>query len=123
MRAIRNMVDEVLQWLSPQFDRMYGKEGRRSIPAEKLPRAQLRQLRYSIRSERLLMEEIDYSVLFCWFVGLNLDEEVRDATVFTKNRDRLLEGDVAKPFLARVVEQAAARHLTSTNTSRWMGRC
>ena len=72
------MVDEVLQWLSPQFDRMYGKEGRRSIPAEKLPRAQLRQLRYSIRSERLLMEEIDYSILLRWFVGLKLDEEVRD---------------------------------------------
>src|SRR5437879_11084378 len=68
---------------------------------------------YSIRSERLLMEEIDYSMLFRWFVGLNLDEEVWDATSFTKNRDRLLEADVAKQFLAQVVEQARAQGLTS----------
>lgn len=113
LRAIRNMVDEVLQSLSPQFEPMYAKEGRPSIPPEKLLRAQLLQLLYSIRSERLLMEEIDYSILFRWFVGLNLDEEVWDATVFTKNRDRLLEAEVAKQFLARVVEQAAAQHLTS----------
>jgi len=107
------MVDEVLRSLSPQFHHMYAKEGRPSIPPEKLLRAQLLQLLYSIRSERLLMEEIDYSILFRWFVGLNLDEEVWDATVFTKNRDRLLEADVAKQFLARVVEQAAAQHFTS----------
>jgi transposase len=68
---------------------------------------------YSIRSERLLMEEIDYSMLFRWFVGLNLDEEVWDATTFTKNRDRLLEAEVAKLFLMQVVEQARAKGLTS----------
>jgi transposase len=107
------MVDEVLRGLSAQFDGMYAREGRPSIAPEKLLRAQLLQLLYSIRSERLLMEEIDYSILFRWFVGLNLDEEVWDATVFTKNRDRLLEGDVAKQFLALVVEQARAQHLTS----------
>jgi len=109
LRAIRTMVDEVLRALSPQFDRMYAREGRPSIAPEKLLRAQLLQMLYSIRSERLLMEEIDYSVLFRWFVGLNLDEEVWDPTVFTKNRDRLLEAEVAKQFLAQVVEQARAK--------------
>ena len=108
LRVIRMMVDEVLRALSPQFDRMYAREGRPSIAPEKLLRAQLLQMLYSIRSERLLMEEIDYSMLFRWFVGLNLDEEVWDPTVFTKNRDRLLEAAVAKQFLAQVVEQAAS---------------
>jgi transposase len=113
LRAVRGMVDEVLDALSPQFDRMYAREGRPSIAPEKLLRAQLLQMLYSIRSERLLMEEIDYSVLFRWFVGLNLDEEVWDATTFTKNRDRLLEAEIAKLFLAEVVEQARTRGLTS----------
>src|SRR6516225_11211718 len=106
LRAIRTMVDEVLSRLSPQFDRMYASEGRPSIAPEKLLRAQVLQMLYSIRSERLLMEEIDYSILFRWFVGLNLDDEVWDATVFTKNRDRLLAAEVAKEFLSLVVEQA-----------------
>ena len=110
---IRAMVDEVLEQLSPRFDAMYAKVGRPSIPPEQLLRAQLLQMLYSIRSERLLMEEIDYSMLFRWFVGLNLDDEVWDATMFTKNRDRLLEADVAKEFLAQVVEQARAQGLTS----------
>jgi transposase len=113
LRAIRAMVDEVLRALSPQFDGMYASEGRPSIAPEKLLRAQLLQMLYSIRSERLLMEEIDYNMLFRWFVGLNLDEEVWDATVFTKNRDRLLEAEVAKQFLAQVVEQAQGKGLTS----------
>ncbi len=78
-----------------------------------LLRAQLLQMLYSIRSERLLMEEIDYSMLFRWFVGLNLDEEVWDATTFTKNRDRLLGAEVAKEFLAQVVAQAGEKGLTS----------
>ena len=106
LRPIRAMVDEVLRGLSPEFDRMYAKEGRPSIAPEKLLRALIVQLLYSVRSERLLMEEIEYSILFRWFIGLNLDEKVWDATVFTKNRDRLLEGDVARQFLARVVAQA-----------------
>jgi transposase len=113
LRAIRVMVDEVLRQLSGRFSRMYARMGRPSIPPEKLLRAQLLQMLYSIRSERLLMEEIDYNMLFRWFVGLNLDEEVWDPTTFTKNRDRLLEGDVAKEFLGQVVRQAAARGLTS----------
>jgi len=113
LRAVRAMVDEVLGALSPEFDRMYAREGRPSIAPEKLLRAQLLQMLYSIRSERLLMEEIDYSMLFRWFVGLNLDEEVWDATTFTKNRDRLLEAEVARRFLQQVVEQARQRGLTS----------
>src|SRR5438309_2457984 len=113
LRTIRAMVDEVLTQLSRRFDAMYARVGRPSIPPEKLLRAQLLQMLYSIRSERLLMEEIDCSMLFRWFVGLNLDEEVWDATSFTKNRDRLLEADVAKQFLAQVVEQARAQGLTS----------
>jgi transposase len=117
LRAIRTMVDEVLRALSPQFGRMYAREGRPSIAPEKLLRAQLLQMLYSIRSERLLMEEIDYSMLFRLFVGLNLDEEVWDATSFTKNRDRLLEAEVAKQFLAQVVEQARAQSLTSDEHS------
>jgi transposase len=99
LRAIRAMVDEILAQLSPQFDTMYARVGRPSIAPEKLLRAQLLQMLYSIRSERLLMEEMDYNLLFRWFVGLNADDEVWDPTVFTKNRDRLLQGEVAKEFL------------------------
>jgi transposase len=113
LRAIRTLVDEVLKQLSPRFDSMYAKVGRPSIPPEQLLRAQLLQLLYSVRSERLLMEEIDYNLLFRWFVGLNADDEVWDATVFTKNRNRLLEAEVAKEFLAQVVAQARVRGLTS----------
>jgi transposase len=92
---------------------MYARVGRPSIAPEKLLRAQLLQMLYSIRSERLLMEEIDYNLLFRWFVGLNADDEVWDATTFTKNRDRLLEADVAQEFLGCVVEQARGKGLTS----------
>ena len=113
LRAIRTMVDEVLAQLSGALDAMYASVGRPSIAPEKLLRAQLLQMLYSIRSERLLMEEMDYNLLFRWFVGLNADDAVWDATVFTKNRDRLLEADVAKLFLAQVVAQAGARGLTS----------
>src|ERR1700720_2822245 len=113
LRAIRAMVDEVLSQLSRRFDGMYATVGRPSIAPEKLLRAQLLQMLYSIRSERLLMEEMNYNLLFRWFVGLNADDEVWDATVFTKNRDRLLEADVAKEFLSRVVEQAQPKGLTS----------
>ena len=113
LRAVRAMVDEVLKQLSPRFDAMYAKVGRPSIPPEQVLRAQLLEMLDSIRSERLVMEEIDYSMLFRWFIGLNLDDEVWDATVFTKNRDRLLGADVAKEFLAHVVEQARGKGLTS----------
>ena len=113
LRVIRVMVDEVLSQLSRRFATMYARVGRPSIAPEKLLRAQLLQMLYSIRSERLLMEEMDYNLLFRWFVGLNADEEVWDATTFTKNRDRLLEAEVAKEFLAQVVAQARAKGLTS----------
>jgi transposase len=113
LRAIRVMADLGLKQMSERFDAMYAKTGRPSIPPEKLLRAQLIQMLYSVRSERLLMEEIDYSMLFRWFVGMNLDEAVWDVTVFTKNRDRLLEGDVAREFLCEVVEQARQKKLTS----------
>ena len=106
LRRVRAMTDEILEAMSPLFDAMYAEGGRPSIPPEKLLRAQLLQMLYSVRSERLLMEAIDYSILFRWFVGLNLDEKVWDATSFTKNRDRLLEAAVAKEFLAQVVERA-----------------
>ena len=106
LRPIRTMVDKVLKELSPEFAKMYSQVGRPSIPPEQLLRALLLQMLYSVRSERLLVEEIDYNILFRWFVGLNLDDEVWDATVFTKNRDRLLAAEVAKEFLALVVEQA-----------------
>jgi transposase len=113
LRRVRAMTDEILNSMSPLFDAMYAEGGRPSIPPEKLLRAQLLQMLYSVRSERLLMEEIDYSILFRWFVGLNLDEAVWDATTFTKNRDRLLEGAVAKEFLAQVVDRARQGGLVS----------
>lgn len=113
LRPIRKMVDEALQKLSPQFDEMYSWTGRASIPPEKLLRALLLQSFYSIRSERLLMEQLDYNLLFRWFVGLNMDDPVWHATVYSKNRDRLLEGEIAQAFLKQVVEQARERDLLS----------
>jgi transposase len=113
LRAIRVMADEALWNMSERFEAMYSRTGRPSIAPEKLLRAQLLQMLYSVRSERLWMEEIDYSLLFRWFVGLNLDEPVWDVTVFTKNRNRLLEGDVAREFLGEVVKQAQEKNLTS----------
>jgi transposase len=113
LRSIRVMVDRALREMSPLFDEMYSEIGRPSIAPEKLLRAQLLQMLYSVRSERLLMEEIDYSVLFRWFVGMNMDEPVWDVTVFTKNRDRLLEHNVAKVFFAQVWQQAEQAKLTS----------
>ena len=103
LRPIRRMTDAALQRLSPRFDRLYSTIGRPSIPPEKLLRALLLQMLYSIRSERLLMEELDYSVLYRWFVGLSLDDPIWDATTFTKNRDRLLDGDIADAFFAEVL--------------------
>lgn len=113
LRAVRTMTNEVQEGISPLFDAMYAEKGRPSIPPEKLLRAQLLQMLYSVRPERLLMEEIDYSILHRCFVGLNLGEPVWDATSFTKNRDRLLEEAVAKEFLAQVVERARAGGLVS----------
>lgn len=113
LRAIRRMADEALAKMSKRFDSMYATIGRPSVPPERLLRAQLLQMLYSVRSERLLMEELGYNILFRWFVGMSLEEPVWDVTVFTKNRNRLLEGDVAREFLAQVVQQATDKGLTS----------
>ena len=113
LRPIRTLVDEVLRDLSPRFARLYAKTGRPSIPPEKLLRALLLQTLYSIRSERQLMEQLDFNILYRWFVGLSLDAPVWDVTVFTKNRERLLAGDIAQAFFAAVVKQAQARQLLS----------
>src|SRR6266545_1090528 len=106
LRAIRAVVDEVLRDMSHEFDGLYARVGRPSIPPERLLRAQLLQIFYSIRSERLLMEQLDYNMLFRWFVGMEMDEPIWNATVFTKNRDRLLNQEIARSFFRRVVERA-----------------
>ena len=113
LRAIRALMDEVLAELSSRFDTMYSRVGRPSIPPEQLLRAQLLQVLYTIRSERQLMEQLDYNLLFRWFVGLNLDDAVWAPTVFTKNRQRLLDGEIATAVLERVVDQARRRGLLS----------
>jgi transposase len=113
LRAIRQITDKVLQRLSRVFSRMYSRVGRPSIPPEKLLRALLLQVLYTIRSERMLMEQLNYNLLFRWFVGLNLDDEVWDVTVFTKNRERLLKAKVAQRFFQRVVEEARGLNLMS----------
>lgn len=113
LRPVKAMADEALRALSGDFDRMYSKVGRPSIPPEHLLRALLIQCFYGIRSERLLMEQLEYNLLFRWFVGLSMDDRVWDPTVYSKNRDRLLGGDIARRFLEEIVEQARQRGLTS----------
>ena len=113
LRSIRAVVDEALEVLSPEFEQLYSKVGRPSIPPEKLLRGLLLQAFFSIRSERQLMEQLDYNLLFRWFVGLPMDAAVWDASVFSKNRDRLLEGDIATQFLAAVLNQKRVRALLS----------
>jgi transposase len=113
LRAIRQITDTILKELSEDFSRMYSAIGRPSIAPEKLLRALLLQVLYTVRSERMLMEQLEYNLLFRWFVGLNMDELVWDVTVFTKNRDRLLKADIAKKFFGLVVEQARSWNLMS----------
>jgi transposase len=113
LRGIRRMTDRALARLSPRFGTLYVKFGRPSVPPEKLLRALLLQALYSIRSERQLMEQLDFNILFRWFVGLGLDERVWSATTFTKNRDRLLDGDIAAAFFDAVLLQAEAHQLLS----------
>jgi len=113
LRPIRAITDAVLVQLSKAFARMYSQIGRPSIPPEKLLRALLLQVLYTIRSERMLMEQLEYNLLYRWFVGLNVDDAVWDVTVFTKNRTRLLSADIAKQFLHLVVEQARGLDLLS----------
>jgi transposase len=113
LRPIRQLVDQVLVELSPEFDRLYARTGRPSVPPEKLLRALLLQVLYTVRSERLLIEQLDDNLRFRWFVGLNMDDPVWDPTTFTKNRQRLLDGDIAQRFFDRVLAQAQARDLLS----------
>src|SRR5262245_61675606 len=113
LRVIRMMVDTILEDLSPRFESLYAKTGRPSIAPEKLLRALLLQVLYSVRSERLLMEQLDYNLLFRWFVGLSMDDFIWDATVFSKNRDRLLEGEIARAFFERVLCHAREQRLLS----------
>lgn len=113
LRAIREMTDRALQEMSPRFEQLYAKTGRPSIAPEKLLRALLLQVLYSIRSERMLMEQLDYNLLFRWFVGLNMDDAIWVPTVFSKNRDRLLEGDIAEGFFAQLLTQAKEDGLLS----------
>ena len=107
LRAIRKLCDEVLKEMSKEFEGLYASVGRPSIPPERLFRALLLQVFYSIRSERMLMEQLDYNLLFRWFTGLEIDDEVWDHAVFSKNRDRLLNQEVAQSFFAQVKGQAA----------------
>ena len=113
LRPIRAMVDVALKGMSRSFERMYIDWGRPSIAPEKLLRALLLQVLYTIRSERMLMEQLEYNLLFRWFVGLNMDEPVWVPTVFSKNRDRLLNGDIAEKFFMQVLNQARAHDLLS----------
>jgi len=113
LRSMRAMTDEALQQLRSRFNKLYAKTGRPSIAPEKLLRALLLQALYSVRSERMLMEQLDYNLLFRWFVGLNMDDPIWDVTVFTKNRERLLDGDIAEAFFQAVLKQAGERSLLS----------
>lgn len=114
LRAIRDLVDVALRELSPTFAQLYARDGRPSIPPERLLRALLLQAFYTVRSERQLMEQLDYNLLFRWFVGLSADDPVWDATVFCKNRDRLLDGDIAAKFFASVLNLPQVRRLLSS---------
>src|SRR5438046_10323259 len=113
LRPLRQMTDEIFKQLSPRFSQLYSRTGRPSIAPERLLRALLLQVLYSVRSERMLMEQLEYNLLFRWFVGLHLDDAVWVPTTFTKNRDRLLEGDIARAFFEDVVAQARGRRLLS----------
>ena len=113
LRPIRSIVDEALEVLSPEFEALYAQTGRPSIAPEKLLRSLLLQAFYSVRSERQLMEQLDYNLLFRWFVGLAMDAAVWDVTVFTKNRERLIEGDIAAKFMAAVLRQPRVAALLS----------
>jgi transposase len=115
LRAIQVIVNEALARLERDFAALYSPIGRPSIPPEKLLRAMLLQAFYSIRSERLLMERLEYDLLFRWFVGIGVDDAAWDHSVFSKNRDRLLEGDIAAKFLAAVLAQPKVKRLLSTD--------
>jgi transposase len=113
LRVIRAIVDEALDVLSGRFEALYSSQGRPSIPPEKLLRALLLQAFFGLRSERQLMEQLNYNLLFRWFVGLSMDAPVWDASTFSKNRERLLEGDVARQFLVAIISQPRIKALMS----------
>ena len=113
LRSIRLLTDQALAMISPELSAVYSDFGRPSIPPEQLLRALLLQVLYTVRSERLLMEQLQYNLLFRWFVGLSIDDPVWDHSSFSKNRDRLLDGDVATGFFRAVRAQAEAAHLLS----------
>ena len=115
LRTIRSLVNEALSSLSHDFSAMYSRMGRPSIPPEKLLRAMLLQAFYSIRSERLLMERLEFDLLFRWFVGIGVDDAAWDHSTFSKNRDRLLEGDIAAKFMQAVLDQPKVKRLLSTD--------
>jgi transposase len=115
LRAIRELADAALDSMTSAFDELYGPTGRPSIPPEMLLRAMLLQAFYSIRSERLLMERLEFDLLFRWFVGLSIDDPVWDHSVFSKNRERLLAGEVASRFLAAVLAQPRVKRLLSSD--------
>ena len=106
LRSVRNLIDELLRAMNKEFEGLYASSGRRSVPPERLLRAVLLQVFYSVRSERMLMEQLDYNLLFRWFVGLEMDEPVWNHAVFSKNRDRLLNQEIAQKFFQRVLAQA-----------------
>src|SRR6266446_1455272 len=114
LRAIRTLIDEALNGLSRDFNKLYARDGRPSIPPERLLRALLLQAFYTVRSERQLMEQLNYNLLFRWFVGLSTDDPVWDATVFCKNRYRLLDGDIACKFMTAVLNLPQVRQLLSS---------
>jgi len=115
LRVMRTMVDAALEEMGPVFEGLYARTGRPSIPPERLLRALLLQILFTVRSERQLMEELEYNLLYRWFVGLGMDDPVWVPTTFTKNRDRLLEGDVARAFFDAVLAQAEEKHLLSSD--------
>ena len=128
LRGVRKLVDAVLAGMSRDFDGLYAKSGRPSIAPERLLRALLLQVFYTVRSERLLMEQLDYNLLFRWFVGLEIDDAVWNHAVFSKNRERLLNQELAQEFFAAVKEQAAGlmsdEHFTVDGTliEAWAGQ-
>ena len=122
LRGIKALLDEALEGMSRDFERVYAREGRPSIPPERLVRASTLQILYSIRSERLLCEQLDYNLLFRWFVGLSIDEPIWDHSSFTKNRDRLIEARVARSCCGAWYARRRRHSCSRTSTSASMAR-
>jgi hypothetical protein len=123
LRPVRAMADEALRDLKPRFSKLYAKAGRPSIAPEKLLRALLLQVLYSVRSERMLMEQLNYNLLFRWFVGLNMDDTIWDATVFSKNRQRYWLATLPKRFSRRCSNKLVGAICSRMSTSPWTEPC